>query len=153
MSDLSSQYHFLPRRGLRGAHAQTLAGNFLPRRNLLPPGERRIFKVAEHETGEAVRVECICHWQSNASGDRAIGSGQSGDRVIGSSGEVKASGDPEFKSPDHPITRSPDLQITRSPDLQISRSPDSMTVIIVHGLEGSVESQYVIGTGSKAWAA
>jgi len=28
-----------------------------------------------------------------------------------------------------------------------------MTVIIVHGLEGSVESQYVIGTGSKAWAA
>jgi predicted alpha/beta-fold hydrolase len=26
-------------------------------------------------------------------------------------------------------------------------------VIIVHGLEGSVESQYVIGTGSKAWAA
>jgi predicted alpha/beta-fold hydrolase len=28
-----------------------------------------------------------------------------------------------------------------------------MTAIIVHGLEGSVESQYVIGTGSKAWAA
>ena len=27
------------------------------------------------------------------------------------------------------------------------------TVIIVHGLEGSSESQYVIGTGSKAWAA
>ncbi len=26
------------------------------------------------------------------------------------------------------------------------------TLIIVHGLEGSVESQYVIGTGSKAWA-
>ncbi|HLW52292.1 MAG TPA: alpha/beta fold hydrolase [Candidatus Angelobacter sp.] len=27
------------------------------------------------------------------------------------------------------------------------------TVIIVHGLEGSSQSQYVIGTGSKAWAA
>jgi len=27
------------------------------------------------------------------------------------------------------------------------------TAVIVHGLEGSVESQYVIGTGSKAWAA
>jgi predicted alpha/beta-fold hydrolase len=26
-------------------------------------------------------------------------------------------------------------------------------VVIVHGLEGSSESQYVIGTGSKAWAA
>ena len=25
-----------------------------------------------------------------------------------------------------------------------------MTLIIVHGLEGSSESQYVIGTGSKA---
>lgn len=28
-----------------------------------------------------------------------------------------------------------------------------MTVVIVHGLEGSSDSQYVIGTGSKAWAA
>ena len=28
-----------------------------------------------------------------------------------------------------------------------------MAVIIVHGLEGSVESQYVIGSGSKAWSA
>jgi len=28
-----------------------------------------------------------------------------------------------------------------------------MTLIIVHGLEGSSESQYVIGTGSKAWTA
>jgi uncharacterized protein len=27
------------------------------------------------------------------------------------------------------------------------------TVLIVHGLEGSSESQYVVGTGSKAWAA
>lgn len=27
----------------------------------------------------------------------------------------------------------------------------AMTMIIVHGLEGSSESQYVIGTGSKAW--
>ncbi len=28
-----------------------------------------------------------------------------------------------------------------------------MTLIIVHGLEGSSESQYVIGTGNKAWSA
>jgi len=28
-----------------------------------------------------------------------------------------------------------------------------MTLVIVHGLEGSSESQYVIGTGSKAWTA
>lgn len=29
----------------------------------------------------------------------------------------------------------------------------TMTVVIVHGLEGSSDSQYVIGTGSKAWMA
>jgi predicted alpha/beta-fold hydrolase len=28
----------------------------------------------------------------------------------------------------------------------------AMTLIIVHGLEGSIDSNYVIGTGSKAWA-
>ena len=28
-----------------------------------------------------------------------------------------------------------------------------MTLVVVHGLEGSSESQYVIGTGSKAWLA
>lgn len=147
MSDVSSQYHFTPRRGLRGAHAQTLAGNFLPRKNLLPPGERRVFKVAEHETGATIAVECVCHWQS-------------GHRVIGTSGEVKTSvhrvigpsacqvtSPDAFKSPHHPITRSSDQQVAPSPDSAIP------TVIIVHGLEGSVDSQYVIGTGSKAWAA
>jgi predicted alpha/beta-fold hydrolase len=29
----------------------------------------------------------------------------------------------------------------------------ALTIIVVHGLEGSVESGYMIGTGSKAWAA
>jgi predicted alpha/beta-fold hydrolase len=28
-----------------------------------------------------------------------------------------------------------------------------MTLVVVHGLEGSSDSQYVIGTGSKAWLA
>jgi uncharacterized protein len=95
--DASSAHQFIPRRGLRLGHLQTIAGNFLPRANLLPPGERRRFIVDEHESGFQVQVECVCHWQ--------------------------------------PKPRS------------------TMTVIIVHGLEGSVESQYVIGTGSKAWTA
>ncbi len=97
MSDVSSRYQFIPRRRLRGSHAQTLAGNFLPRTSLLPAGERRVFVVDEHDTGAEIAVQCICHWQPGR--ERAL------------------------------------------------------TVIIVHGLEGSVESQYVIGTGSKAWAA
>ena len=83
---------FHARRPFLGGHAQTLAGNFLPRRNELPAADDRLFHV---EAG--VQVLCHCHWQS----DRQ----------------------------------------------------QAMTLIIVHGLEGSSESRYVIGTGSKAWLA
>ncbi|HET9743803.1 MAG TPA: alpha/beta fold hydrolase [Terriglobales bacterium] len=96
---------FVPRRGLRSAHLQTIFGNFLPRTNLLPPGERRRFVVAEHETGAKIEVECVCHWQTQPAKRRS------------------------------------------------SEASELLSVIIVHGLEGSVDSQYVIGTGSKAWAA
>ena len=83
---------FLPRRPFVGGHAQTIAGNFLPRRNELPPPEERLIRIDAE-----VQVLCHCHWQPKRAG--------------------------------------------------------AMTMIIVHGLEGSSESQYVIGTGSKAWRA
>jgi uncharacterized protein len=83
---------FLPRRALRGGHLQTIAGNFLPRRNQLPPPEDRLFQVEPE-----VQVLCHCHWQPDRSA--------------------------------------------------------ALTLVIVHGLEGSSESNYVIGTGSKAWCA
>jgi len=83
---------FRPRRFLAGGHAQTIAGNFLPRQNLLPPPDERLFSVEPE-----VQVLCHCHWQA------------------------------ERKT--------------------------AMTLVIVHGLEGSSDSQYVIGTGSKAWTA
>ncbi len=86
------QEDFEPRRFLRNRHVQTLVGNFLPRKNLLPGSEDLLVQVAD-----GVRVLCHCHWQA-------------------------------------------------SPE-------EHGTIIIVHGLEGSSESQYVIGTGSKAWAA
>jgi len=90
------QIHFVPepfepRRLFPGGHAQTIAGNFMRRHNLLPAAEERLFDV---EPG--VQILCHCHWQA--------------DRT------------------------------------------SAMTVIVVHGLEGSVDSRYMIGTGSKAWA-
>lgn len=95
MSDRSegaSFEKFVPRRFLRNRHAQTLVGNFLPRKNLLPDPEEQLFDIED-----GVQVLCHCHWQS--------------------------------------------------------RPEQHATVLIVHGLEGSSLSQYVIGTGSKAWVA
>jgi uncharacterized protein len=83
---------FVPRRFLRNRHAQTLAGNFLPRKSRLPEAEERLFQVEKD-----VQVLCHCHWQ-----------------------------------PEHGTRPA---------------------VVIVHGLEGSSLSQYVIGVGSKAWDA
>lgn len=70
----------------------TLAGNFFPRQNRLPPAEERLFSVEPE-----VQVLCHCHWQAER---------------------------------------------TRA-----------TTLILVHGLEGSSNSQYVIGTSNKAFAA
>jgi uncharacterized protein len=83
---------FEPRRPFTGGHIQTIVGNFLPRRNLLPPGEERFFQVERD-----VQVLCHCHWQA--------------------------------------------------------KRASAMTLVVVHGLEGSSDSQYVVGTGSKAWVA
>src|SRR5512146_2591245 len=91
MQPLRPESHpFVPRRGLRGGHLQTLAGNFLKRENRLPAPEERLFQVEPE-----VQVLCHCHWQR----DR-----------------------------EH-----------------------TLTLMIVHGLEGSSDSQYVLGTGGKAW--
>src|SRR5437868_6684317 len=83
---------FVPRRGLRSPHLQTLAGNFLSRKDDLPKPEERLFRVAD-----GVQVLCHCHWQRERQ--------------------------------------------------------TAMTLVIVHGLEGSSNSQYVVGTSNKAWQA
>lgn len=83
---------FTPRRRLRGGHWQTIAGNFLPRQDSLPPPEATMVQV---ENG--VSLLCHSHWQPNAA--------------------------------------------------------EATTIIVLHGLEGSSVSQYIIGVGNKAWVA
>lgn len=83
---------FVPRRGLRGGHLQTLASFFLPRRVSVPPAEARLIEV---EPG--VNVLCHCHWQ------------------------------PDRKK--------------------------ALTILIIHGLEGSSDSQYMLGIAAKGMAA
>ena len=122
--DVSSQHQFAPRRGLRGGHLQTIAGNFLPRTNLLPTGERRVFTVAEHDTGAKIQVECVCHWHPFCHSERS-------EESLLARHCLDSVGIPRYARNDKA----------------------RLTILIVHGLEGSVESQYVIGTGSKAWAA
>ncbi len=82
---------FVPRRWLRGGHAQTLASFLLRRQVTLPPSEERLVEV---EPG--IRVLCHCNWQ---------------------------------------------------PDRK-----DKLTVIVVHGLEGSSESGYALGIAQKGLA-
>jgi len=82
---------FVPRRFLRGGHAQTIAGNFMRRANRLSESEERLVQIEED-----VQILCHCHWQA----------------------------EPQKR----------------------------LTLIIVHGLEGSSNSQYVIGTAGRALA-
>jgi len=91
---------FVPRRFLSNGHAQTIAGNFLPRKSHLRPPVSELVEVSPAvETQIATHILCQCHWQPR---------------------EVR------------------------------SQRP---TAIIVHGLEGSAESQYVVGNANKLWRA
>jgi predicted alpha/beta-fold hydrolase len=83
---------FVPRRGLRGGHLQTLASFFLSRSISVSPAEERLIEV---EPG--VKVLCHCHWQ---------------------------------------------------PDRE-----NALTILIIHGLEGSSDSQYMLGIAAKGMAA
>jgi len=91
---------FLCRPLLGNGHLQTLAGNFLPRKLVLPEPERLQVEVEGPISGYGPSyVLCHCHWQPE---------------------EVRAK---------------------------------RLTLILVHGLEGSSNSQYMIGNTARALAA
>lgn len=91
---------FHPRRWLSNGHMQTIAGNFLPRPNHLPPPVAELVEVCPARgTQISSQILCECHWQP-------------------------------------PAVRSA-----------------RPAVLILHGLEGSSNSQYVIGNANKFWKA
>lgn len=91
---------FQPRRWLSNGHMQTIAGNFLPRKNGLPEPVAELVEVAPARgTQISSQVLCECHWQP---------------------ADVRA---------------------------------ERPAVLILHGLEGSSQSQYVVGNANKFWRA
>jgi predicted alpha/beta-fold hydrolase len=91
---------FHPRPWLTNPHLQTIAGNFLPRPNALPPPVAQLVEVSPaHGSQISTQILCECHWQP------------------------------------------------------LPPRPTRPTAIILHGLEGSSESQYVIGNANKLWSA
>jgi len=92
--DRLAKHPFIPHSALKNAHAQTLAGHFIPRRFKMsdPLPEARFF-----DTAPGVRVLTQCSWQK--------------DRI------------------------------------------SKPALILVHGMEGSSESRYMLGTAEKALAA
>jgi predicted alpha/beta-fold hydrolase len=80
---------FRPHSWLRGGHVQTLASFLLQRRIQLPKPEERLVEVASGIAAHAIKVRCLCYWQSDRRG--------------------------------------------------------ALTLIVVHGLEGSTDSQYMLG--------
>ncbi len=89
-------YSFVPRRGLRNGHLQTIVGNYYPRPEFCLASHPETVVV---DPSDGSRVLCHCSWQAEA---------------------VRAA---------------------------------RLTVVLVHGLEGSSDSQYIQGLAGRIWDA
>jgi predicted alpha/beta-fold hydrolase len=115
---------FLPRRFLRNSHLQTLVGNFLPRRYVLPEPEAHIIEVDAGDGNPA-------HGDSGASDSRAV-------NRLG-----QAQIDARSRGASHVLCHCH----------WQANAGQRPTVLLVHGLEGSTRSQYMLGNAARAWAA
>jgi len=119
---------------LRNAHLQTISGTFLRRKFLLPEGEERLFRV-DSET----QLKGICHWQRGKPEDSRTPLGQSKDLPLPGKA-YNAEG-------------APPLVFKDGSALFLEDCPrDVPVIVIVHGLEGSSDSNYMRGIADKAWA-
>ncbi len=115
---------FLPRRFLRNGHLQTLVGNFLPRQYILPEPAAHIIQV---DAGEASTTNDDSH---------ASGSGAA-NRLQQAQMDVRSNGASYVLCHCH----------------WQANAGERPTVLLVHGLEGSTRSQYMLGNSARAWAA
>jgi len=89
-----SAFTFVPRRGLRNGHLQTIVGNYFPRPPFSLPSTAETVEV---DPSDGSRVLCHCHWQPGPA--------------------------------------------------------SCLTLVLVHGLEGSSNSHYIRGVAERGWAA
>jgi uncharacterized protein len=115
---------FFPRRFLRNGHLQTLAGNFLPRQYALPEAEAHIIQVDPGILDPAF-------------GDLRPSDSTAAVRLAQAQQDARSHGASHVLCHCH---------------WQANPS-QRLTVLLVHGLEGSSQSQYVLGNSARAWAA
>ncbi len=115
---------FVPRRFLRNGHLQTLMGNYSRRQYVLPPPETHLIEV---DPGQ---------------------------------GEPTGPGSPAADSPTgaefaeaESETRSRGASFVLCHCHWQPNPSQCLTLLLVHGLEGSSSSQYVLGNTARAWAA
>ena len=119
---LAQVEEFSPRRFLRNAHLQTLMGNFLPRRYVLPEAEAHLIEVDQRN--------------GTGAGSPTAGSAAAG-RWTQAENNARARGASYVLCHCH----------------WQPKPSHRLTVLLVHGLEGSSQSQYVLGNSARAWAA
>jgi uncharacterized protein len=123
-SKLTRVPEFFPRRFLRNGHLQTLVGNFRPRQYALPEPEAHIIEV---EAGEVDAGEGTS-WQ---------GDSLAADRWTQAQADAQSRGASFVLCHCH----------------WQANASRCLTVLLVHGLEGSSNSQYVLGNSARAWGA